>query len=159
MSWLVPALALKLLAAGNLFAMMTITAVDVFGRYVLNAPLPGAFELTEVMMGVLVFSVLPFVSAADDHITIGLFETRFRGLTRRLKDVAVPLASAAFVAASAWRIWIEAGRMAEHQDRTAYLGIALWPLAYFMAAMMTATFAALAALVVVRLAAIPRKST
>jgi hypothetical protein len=49
--------------------------------------------------------------------------------------------------------------MAEHQDRTAYLGIALWPLAYFMAAMMMATFAALAALVVVRLAAIPRKST
>jgi TRAP-type C4-dicarboxylate transport system permease small subunit len=141
--WLRAALALKVLAAANLFAMMAVATVDVFGRYVLNAPLPGAFEITEVMMAVLVFSVLPIVTASDDHLTIGLLESRFRGRLRHAKTSLVSLISLAFVATAAWRVWIEAGRMADIQERTAYLGIWLWPLAYFMFAMLALTIGAL----------------
>lgn len=142
-AWMQAGSALKLLAAANLFAMMGVATVDVFGRYVLNAPLPGAFEITEVMMAVLVFSVLPIVTAGNDHLTIGLLEGRFRGRLRHAKTAIVSLISLAFVAIATWRVWIEAGRMAEIQERTAYLGIWLWPLAYFMFAMLVLTIGAL----------------
>jgi TRAP-type C4-dicarboxylate transport system permease small subunit len=142
-------------AAFNLFAMMAITVVDVVGRYLFNAPLHGAFELTEVMMGVLVFAVLPLVTAADDHITIGLLEAVFRGPARRAKEVLVTAVSTAFVATVAWRVWIEAGRMAEYEDRTAFLGLPLWPLSYFMAVMAAVTAAVLAALLIGQLARRP----
>ena len=33
-----------------LFLMMAITAVDVAGRYLFNQPLPGGFELTELLL-------------------------------------------------------------------------------------------------------------
>lgn len=145
-AWRYATYSLKLIAAANLFAMMALTAVDVAGRYLFNAPLPGGFEITEVMMGVLVFSILPIVTAGDDHLTIGLFENRFKGRLRWVKGTLVSLISGVFVALATWRVWIEAGRIAEIQDRTAYLGIPLTPLVYFMFAMLVLTLGALTVL-------------
>jgi len=45
--------------------MMVLTFVDVVGRYLLNRPLRGAFELTELGLVVLIFAGLPLVSHAD----------------------------------------------------------------------------------------------
>ncbi|SVA02719.1 uncharacterized protein METZ01_LOCUS55573, partial [marine metagenome] len=42
--------ALGFLAASVLMLLMIITFFDVLGRYLFSAPLPGAFELTEIMM-------------------------------------------------------------------------------------------------------------
>lgn len=145
-TWRYTSDALKLLAAVNLFAMMALTAVDVAARYLFNAPLPGGFEITELTMAVLVFSVLPFVTASDDHLTIGLFEDRFKGRMRWVKGTLVSSISGVFVALATWRVWVEAGRMSEIHDRTALLGIPLAPLAYFMFAMLVLTLGALLAL-------------
>ncbi|SVB94388.1 uncharacterized protein METZ01_LOCUS247242, partial [marine metagenome] len=41
---------LGFLAALVLMLLMIITFIDVLGRYLFSAPLPGAFELTEIMM-------------------------------------------------------------------------------------------------------------
>jgi TRAP-type C4-dicarboxylate transport system permease small subunit len=147
-TWRYAAYVLKLVAAANLFAMMALSAVDVAGRYLLNAPLPGAFEITEVMMAVLVFSVLPIVTASDEHLTIGLFEHKFKGRMRWIKGTLVSLISGTFVALATWRVWLEAGRMGEIHDRTAFLGIPLAPLVYFMFAMLVLTLGALAVLTV-----------
>ncbi len=65
---------LQLFTAFILFALMVITVLDVVGRYVLNAPLVGAFELTKLSMGLLVFSALPLVTARERHIVVGMFE-------------------------------------------------------------------------------------
>lgn len=140
--------ALKIVAAVNLFAMMGVTTVDVMGRYFLNSPLPGAFEITEVMMAILVFSVLPLVTARNEHITIGLFDRHFKGRAAHVKTLLVSLVCALFVGGATWRVWIEAGRMAAIEDRTAYLGIWLWPLAYYMFCMLAITLASLLVLVV-----------
>ena len=53
---------LGLISAVVLFLMMIITTVDVFGRYVLNKPLPGGFEMTEMALAVLIYAALPLVS-------------------------------------------------------------------------------------------------
>jgi TRAP-type C4-dicarboxylate transport system permease small subunit len=51
-----------------LFAMMCLTFVDVVLRYVFNRPTASAFELTGLMLAVLIFAGLPLVSYADEHV-------------------------------------------------------------------------------------------
>ena len=46
----------------TLFGLMALTCVDVVGRYFFNAPLDGATELTQIMLGIVVFAILPLVS-------------------------------------------------------------------------------------------------
>ena len=61
---------LGLVAASVLFVMMSITAVDVIGRYFFNKPLAGGFEITEMGLAVLIYCALPLVSARREHIVI-----------------------------------------------------------------------------------------
>ena len=61
-------------SASVLFLMMLITAVDVAGRYVFNKPLPGGFELTELLLAALIYCGLPLVSARREHIVIDTFD-------------------------------------------------------------------------------------
>ncbi len=56
------------------FAMMLLTFVDVVARYVFNRPLRGAFEVTELMLLVLIFAGLPLVSYADEHVTMDFID-------------------------------------------------------------------------------------
>ena len=50
---------LGIVASAILFAMMTLAFVDVWGRYLLRKPVFGGYEVTEFMMGVLIFASLP----------------------------------------------------------------------------------------------------
>ena len=54
-------------ASAILLGMMLLTVVDVVGRYVFNRPVRGAFEVTELMLVVLIFAGLPLVSYGDEH--------------------------------------------------------------------------------------------
>jgi hypothetical protein len=62
-----------------LFGMMVLTFFDVVARYLLNKPIRGAFEVTELALLVLIFAGLPLVSHADEHVTMDFIE---RGLRR-----------------------------------------------------------------------------
>ena len=57
-----------------LFVMMMLTAVDVVGRYVLNRPVAGGFEITEMMLAALIYCGLPLVSQRREHIVIDTFD-------------------------------------------------------------------------------------
>ena len=117
------------------FVMMTMTAIDVAGRYLLNSPLPGTQEATELMLALLVFGAAPLVAADRTHITADLFESMFRRRRRRVRDVSVSLISCGACAVLGWRIWAQAGAMAAMAGRTPLLGIPISPVLYFSAAM------------------------
>src|SRR3546814_8744945 len=68
---------------------MVCTFVDVVGRYVFNSPLPGALELTEIMMASLIFTILPVVSARSDHITVDLLVLPRSSMLRRIQNLAI----------------------------------------------------------------------
>jgi TRAP-type C4-dicarboxylate transport system permease small subunit len=122
------------IAAAGLFAMMMVTVVDVVGRYLFRAPLMASFELTEYLMGLLVFLALPLVSLRGDHIRIGLID-RFLGEgVTRVRDRAIGLLAGAVCGVLAWRVIVLAGRIAAYGDGTQTLRIPLAPLAYFVGA-------------------------
>ena len=126
-------------ASAILFAMMLLTFVDVVARYLFDFPLRGGFEITELMLLVLIFAGLPLVSHADEHVTMDFID---RILPERALD---PLARAVHGLCAAvmffltWQVWIKAGRIAGYGDTTDVIKIPVGPFVYFMAAMILLT--------------------
>jgi TRAP-type C4-dicarboxylate transport system permease small subunit len=127
--------ALGIAASAILFCMMTLTFVDVVLRYVFNRPLRGAFEVTELMLLVLIFAGLPLVTHANEHVTMDLIDRwlspRLRNALRRLTEAV----SALLMFLLTWLMWIKATRIAGYGDTTDVLRIAVGPFVYFMVAM------------------------
>ena len=62
------------LAAVTLMALMIITCIDVFGRYLFNSPLTGSTELTEMSLAILVFAGFPVISWRNDHVVVDIMD-------------------------------------------------------------------------------------
>ena len=119
--------------------MMVLTFFDVVGRYLLNRPIRGAFEVTELGLLVLIFAGLPLVSHADEHVTMDFID---RILPQRLARVwirVVHALCAAIMFFLAWQVWIKANRIASYSDTTDVLRITIGPFVYFMALMIGLT--------------------
>lgn len=130
---------LSWIAGVILFIMMILTSVDVFTRYVLNSPIRGAFEISEILMAVLIFAGLPLVSRKDEHVTIEFADKLIPGVLRGLMDALVHLACAAMLFGAAWLMWLKAQRVAQYGDNTATLKIELAPFVYLMCALILVT--------------------
>ena len=135
---------LSLAAALLLIVMMLVTFVDVIGRYLFNAPLPGAFELTEVLLALVIFVGLPIVTARREHVTVDLFTSRLPHRLRAVLARAASLVTAVMLVLFTWRLGVSARDYTSYGDATVYLGIPLGPVAGLMAVF--CGFAALVAL-------------
>lgn len=129
-----------------LFGMMVMTTIDVFGRYILNAPLGFAFEMTQLGMAVVVFAALPSVTLRSQHVTVGLFEHAFTGWAMRLRNLLIALAAAASCFYLAWRLSTLAARFVRYGEITTVLHVPVGYVAWLGVAGLVA--AGLAALVV-----------
>jgi TRAP-type C4-dicarboxylate transport system permease small subunit len=123
-------------ASAILFAMMLLTFVDVVARYLLNRPLRGAFEVTELLLLVLIFAGLPLVSYADEHVTMDFIDRFVSAGTKRRLERAVHAASVAVLVLLAWLVWLKADRIWGYRDATDVLRILYGPFVYFMAIML-----------------------
>jgi len=122
-------------ASAILMAMMCLTFVDVVARYVFNRPIRGAFELTELLLLVLIFAGLPLVSHADEHVTMDFVDRMLRDRERRWLNRSVDFIVAALMFFMTWQVLIKAARISSYGDSTDVLRILYGPFVYFMAAM------------------------
>ena len=134
-------IALGAVAGSLLFAMMALTFTDVVMRYLFNAPLRGGFEVTEVMMAVLIFAGLPLVSRRNEHVTIDAFDRMIPEWLHRVLHRVVHLVCTLALVGMSWLLFRKAGSFAEVGDVTQTLKIPLAPFVYLMAALTLATAA------------------
>jgi len=127
--------ALGIAASAILFCMMTLTFVDVVLRYVFSRPLRGGFEVTELMLLVLIFAGLPLVTHANEHVTMDLIDRWLSARVRALWTRVMEVVSALLMFGLTWFMWIKASRIAGYGDTTDVLRIAVGPFVYFMVAM------------------------
>ena len=116
-----------------LLAMMLLTTVDVVARYVFNRPLRGAFEITELLLLVLIFAGLPLVSFTNEHAVMDFIDRLLGRRTLRGLQGVVDLTSAGLMFVLAWLVWRKADRIWAYQDATDVLRILYGPFVYFMA--------------------------
>lgn len=116
-----------------LFAIMVVTVIDVVGRYVFDAPLPGAFEITQFLMAGLIYGALPSVSRQEGHITIDLLDPVTPTLLVRVRQILINSIVFICLAIISWRLWILAQKINAYGDVTEYLRMPEAPIIYFMA--------------------------
>ena len=119
--------------------MMVLTFFDVVGRYLLNRPIRGAFEVTELGLVVLIFAGLPLVSHADEHVTMDFIDRVLPDRIRRAWIRVMHAICAAIMFFLAWQVWLKANRIAGYGDTTDVLLIPIGPFVYFMAVMIGLT--------------------
>jgi TRAP-type C4-dicarboxylate transport system permease small subunit len=120
-------------ASAILMAMMLLTFVDVVARYVFRRPVRGAFEVTELMLLVLIFAGLPLVSFTDEHAVMDFIDRVLGGRALRGLERLVQAVNAVFMFLLAWLTWLKADRIWVYRDSTDVLRIVYGPFVYFMA--------------------------
>ena len=136
-----PAKALSLIACLMLLTMMTITFLDVLGRYFFSSPLPSAYELVSLCMPAIIFCALPLANLREEHVTVDLLDGVTPGRLKRAQGVIVNLIVAGATCFLAWRLWVRSADQARFTEVTEELFLPLWPFSLVMA-----TLSAVAAL-------------
>ncbi|RVV97526.1 TRAP transporter small permease [Mesobaculum littorinae] len=125
---------LEILSGLLLIALMAVTGLDVIGRYLVDAPLPGAFELTEMILGALVFAALPLVGRSGGHVEVDLLTTLLPDRIGRGLLWLAAVVAAGVLLVFAWRLGALGLQQAEDGTRSISLGLPFAPLALFGAA-------------------------
>lgn len=129
----VAARAPALVVALALAAMALVTALDVTGRYLLNAPLPGSYELVGLLLAVTVFAALPLATARREHVVVDVLDHLLPRPLVALQAGVTALIAAGALAILAWQLWVRGQRLAADNAATDLLEIPLAPFAFFMA--------------------------
>jgi TRAP-type C4-dicarboxylate transport system permease small subunit len=95
------------IAAVFLGLMMALTVVDVFMRYVLNAPITGATEISELMMVVLVFPALAWIALERIHIRVDLLVVKWPRRVQLIVEMITLLLALGTYAIVTWQSFLE----------------------------------------------------
>lgn len=126
------------LAAFALCLLILITVVDVFGRYVLNAPLPGAFESVRALMALVTFSALPLVCVRNEHLRAGILDHLISQRLNLLREPLVQIISVTVLCGITWRLGAEAVAKRRTGEVLSSIDLPLWTLISFMTLMSAA---------------------
>lgn len=113
-----------------LAAMMLLTVADVAGRHVLGRPLPGAVELVQYAMVIVVFAGLPVVTRDGRHISLGVLAGWLSPSWQHAQRRVVSLVCAVILSAQAWIVFEIAQVMRAQQDVIGFLNLPVHPAAY-----------------------------
>lgn len=139
------------LSAATLFAMLLLTCADVFGRYLLNAPINGKTELTRFMMAGLIASTLPVIGTIGGHISVDLFDRWFSKRAAAIRDLATDMVAALALGVLAYWLVFRADRLLARGYVSDFLHLPLHPMAYFVAVMVATACLALAVKLIIDL--------
>ena len=113
--------------------MVLLTVVDVCLRYIFNSPITGSYEVTELMMAVLVFASVGFTMSVKDHVSVDLVVTKLPDRVRALLEAITCLLAFGLFALAAWRNVLHTGTTWERHDVSAELFIPVSPFVLFVA--------------------------
>ncbi|MBU3031348.1 TRAP transporter small permease [Paracoccus marinaquae] len=114
--------------------LIAVTCIDVVGRYALNRPFGGAYELTQMLLAALVFSALPLTSADGGHVEVDLALHLLPRPLQLLLGRLAGAASALVLAYFAWRLVLIGMDQLQEGTRSASLALPMAPLAFLGAA-------------------------
>ena len=125
---------LGLITAVLLFLMMILTLIDVFGRYLFNSPVMGAYEITELMLAVLIFAGIPLAGANDEHIAVDLIDGIVPRVIAKVRDIVIALVMTVVLAALSSSIWHKALEAVKYGDQSAMLQVPMSPIFFVISA-------------------------
>ena len=120
--------------AVGLATIMVLTFCDVIGRYGFDSPIVGTVEVTELLMGTMVYLGVGLTTHARGHIRVDILIDLLPARVRAILEVATLTISIIMVSLICWHLWLKAGATVEKNDLTQIWEWPVWPAAYVMAA-------------------------
>jgi TRAP-type C4-dicarboxylate transport system permease small subunit len=118
--------ALALAGGALLLAAVVITLVSVIGRYAFNAPVPGDYELIELVCAVGVFLFFPYTQSVGGNIAAEFFTAGLSTRHRRLLDVGNDIVFTLVAMLLTWRLAVGFLDKFNTGDSTILIQIPLW---------------------------------
>ncbi|RKL67074.1 TRAP transporter permease DctQ [Salipaludibacillus neizhouensis] len=109
-----------------LFFMMSLTVVDVVGRYFFNNPITGAVELTSLSMAIIIFFSLGMTQIKEDHISINFLTVKLPMKVEESLNVVTSFVIIILLSLTSWQLIVYAQRFGNQTSGD--LGI---PMNYF----------------------------
>ena len=106
-----------------LIGVMAMTVVSVIGRYVFNAPIPGDYEITELVCGVAVFAFFPYCHIRNANIVVEFFTARLSPRRKTMLDTMHNFAFTLVAALIAWRLCVGGLHKLADEETTLFLNI------------------------------------
>lgn len=129
------ALVVLLLGGVGMIASTLLGTADVIGTQFLSHPVPGALELTESTMVLIVFGALTYAQIRRNHIRVELFYTRMGPRGQAAMDVFAGLMALLFFSLLLWQGFNEALFSLEMNEATfGLIRFPLWPARIVLAA-------------------------
>lgn len=111
-----------------LFLMMFLVVVNTLTRKLFNAPVTGAFEVTESMLTLTVFLALAYTQRQHGHISVDVLSRHFSHGVKRVTNVFVPFLGVicfAWATYANWEFTLESYRIDEQE--WGEITFPLWP--------------------------------
>jgi TRAP-type C4-dicarboxylate transport system permease small subunit len=124
---------LNSLGAWALLGITLLTGLDVFLRYFFARPIKGTYELTEVVLCVLVFFGLAYTAANKGNVSVPLVVSRMPQRARALVTGVGCLLSMALVFVMAWRGFVQAMIYRNQNLTSAIFHFPIFPLLFVVA--------------------------
>ena len=118
---------IKYIALWFLAFMMFLTFTDVLLRYIFNSPIPGATELIEFMMGIVVTFSVAYTAHKKAHIGVDLVVERFSVRTRRVISCITNLLTLILFVLICWQTFLLIFEEYESKIVSAVLYIPIYP--------------------------------
>ncbi|HIV74390.1 MAG TPA: TRAP transporter small permease [Candidatus Pseudogracilibacillus intestinigallinarum] len=122
----------QLLSNFALIFIMSIITFDVLGRNMMNKPLKGTYEMTELGAALLVFLALAITHRKDEHITIDFVVDLLPTKVRHIINGIVELIIVAVVLLMSQHIFNNGVRMMERKTTTTDLSITVYPFLFII---------------------------
>ncbi len=108
-------------------AMMLLVVADVILRKYFAAPIRGSLEITEILMGLVVFLGLAFCAVKDEHVFIDIITERLSKRAKLINMTIIHVLSTGVAGMMAWRLFVQALSLKEGNQVSILLGLWLYP--------------------------------
>ena len=116
-----------------LAVMMVLTFFDVIGRYFFNAPILGTVEVTELLMGLIIYMGIGLTTFTRGHIRVDIVVGFLPQRVQAGFEVVILLVSIAFTLLIFSQLWLKAVDTMAANDQTQVWFLPVWPIAFTMA--------------------------
>jgi len=117
---------LALIGGALLMVSVVLSVVSIAGRYAAAMPVPGDYELVELICAVAVFLFFPFTHARGANLTAEFFTSGLPARWQKSLDVVHDLIFALIAALLAWRLGHGMVDKINNGDMSILLQIPLW---------------------------------
>ena len=123
---------LAYVAGAALLWLMLLTVVAVVMRYVFNAPILGAQDISELSLAVVVFLGIPYCGWTGGHVAVDLISSVVGESRLRYTDTLMRLFGAVLFAIVAWQAMRQGLDALEYGDATNLVDIPHHPFMFLM---------------------------